>query len=162
MDTTDDQTDRCDSSPTQSPQAPSPDVIPSSPCHENANGNSQCVSIARTQAATVNGDKMPEISDLPNSDDDFDEVRQMFDSKMPLIERWLREQAPQDIVQRLHDTISTTNSTKLRTASVTSELFQQWLASSPVQVSIFDSFLFFFEIGTFCSDCCKATCNCFS
>lgn len=135
MDTTDDQTDRCDSSPTQSPQASSPDVIPSSPCHENANGNSQFVSIARTQAATVNGDKMPEIGDLASSDDDFEEVRLMFDSKMPLIERWLQEHAPQDIVQRLHDTTSSTSPSKLRTASVTSELFQQWLASSPNQVS---------------------------
>lgn len=85
---------------------------------------------------TVNGDSLTDLTDQPicNSDADFDEIKRMFDTKLPLIERWLRECAPQDVVQKLHET--TLEPIKLRTASVTSELFQQWLSSSPVRVSI--------------------------
>lgn len=130
MDTADDQTDRCNSSS----KTPSPEVTATSSPATNANGSNQFVSISRT----LNGDKMCDNDDLVHSDEDFDEIRHMFDTKMPLIERWLRDHAPQDVVQRLHDT-TVNHSTKLRTASVTSELFQQWLASSPVQVCIYYS-----------------------
>lgn len=91
---------------------------------------------------TINGDSITSLNDQANSDDDFDEIKQMFDTKLPLIERWLREYAPQDVVQRLHDT--TIEPSKLRTASVTSELFQQWLSSSPIQVSLWKAFQLIF------------------
>lgn len=155
MDTADDRTDRCDSSSkTPSPEVAITTTASSSPCRDimytgtantavaaaaaNANGSNLFVSISRT----LNGDKMCDTDDLVHSDEDFDEIREMFDTKMPLIERWLRDHASQDIVQRLHET-TVNHPTKLRTASVTSELFQQWLASSPVEVcvSLFDYLL---------------------
>lgn len=71
------------------------------------------------------------------TDDEFDEISTIFDKKFVVIEKWLRERAPQEIVAKLHattDTVRTPKSPKLRTSSVTSDLFQQWLASSPVQV----------------------------
>lgn len=73
------------------------------------------------------------------TDDEFDEISALFDNKLFAIEKWLRERAPQDIVFKVHtatDSMRTPKSPKLRTSSVTSDLFQQWLASSPVQVKI--------------------------
>lgn len=71
------------------------------------------------------------------NDDDFDEIGRLFESKSKAIERWLREKAPQDVLSRVHaasDYARQPRSPK-RTSSVTSDLFQMWLASSPVQVS---------------------------
>lgn len=72
-----------------------------------------------------------------NSDDDFDEIQKLFETKSLAIEKWLRERAPQDVLIKMHaatECVRTPKSPKLRTPSVTSDLFQQWLATSPVQV----------------------------
>lgn len=72
-----------------------------------------------------------------SSDDDFDEIQKLFETKPLAIEKWLRERAPQDVLMKMHaatECARTPKSPKLRTPSVTSDLFQQWLASSPVQV----------------------------
>lgn len=72
------------------------------------------------------------------SDDDFDEIQKLFESKSLAIEKWLRERAPQDVLIKMHaatECARTPKSPKMRTSSVTSDLFQQWLAASPVQVS---------------------------
>lgn len=72
-----------------------------------------------------------------NSDDDFEEIQKFFETKTLAIEKWLRERAPQDVLMKMHtatDCVRTPKSPKLRTPSVTSDLFQQWLATSPVQV----------------------------
>lgn len=72
-----------------------------------------------------------------NTDDELDEVTQFFDKKLHVIEKWLRDRAPPEIQLKLHDAIDPVpKSPKLRTSSVTSDLFQQWLASSPMQVRI--------------------------
>lgn len=74
------------------------------------------------------------------NDDDFDEITRLFESKSKLIERWLREKAAPDVLSRIHaaaDYARLSKSPK-RTSSVTSDLFQMWLASSPVQVSADD------------------------
>lgn len=71
------------------------------------------------------------------SDDDFDEIGKLFETKSKAIERWLKEKASQDVLTRIHaasDYARLPKSPK-RTSSVTSDLFQLWLASSPVQVS---------------------------
>lgn len=72
-----------------------------------------------------------------SSDDDFDEIQKLFETKPLAIEKWLRERAPQDVLMKMHaatECVRTPQSPKLRTPSVTSDLFQQWLATSPVQV----------------------------
>lgn len=72
-----------------------------------------------------------------SSDNDLDEIQKLFETKSLLIEKWLRERAPQDVLMKMHaatDCVRTPKSPKLRTSSVTSDLFQQWLATSPVQV----------------------------
>lgn len=72
------------------------------------------------------------------NDDELDEIGKLFENKTKLIERWLREKASPDILSRIHtaaDYARVPKSPK-RTSSVTSDLFQMWLASSsPVQVS---------------------------
>lgn len=71
-------------------------------------------------------------------ENEFDEIGRLFESKSKTIERWLRERAPSDVLIKIHaasDMSRTPKSPKLRTSSVTSDLFQQWLASSPIQVS---------------------------
>lgn len=78
-----------------------------------------------------NGATTPTPDDL----EEYDEVKKFFDRKMHIIERWLRDRATPDIQSKLHDAIDIIpKSPKLRTSSVTSDLFQQWLSSSPVQV----------------------------
>lgn len=74
-----------------------------------------------------------------SSDDDFDEIQKLFETKPLAIEKWLRERAPQDVLMKMHaatECVRTPKSPKLRTQSVTSDLFQQWLATSPVQVCL--------------------------
>ena len=81
------------------------------------------------------------------SDDEYDEIGRLFETKSKLIEKWLREKAPQEVIHRIHQ-VSEQAATQVRTprspkrTSVTSDLFQQWLASSPVQVS-FELFVLF-------------------
>lgn len=69
------------------------------------------------------------------TDEEFDEVKRFFDKKLHVIEKWLRDRASPEIQLKLHDaTDYMPKSPKLRTSSVTSDLFQQWLATSPIQV----------------------------
>lgn len=72
------------------------------------------------------------------SDEEYDEIGKMFETKSLAIEKWLRDRAPPDVLIKIHaasDCSRTPKSPQLRTASITSDLFQQWLATSPVQVS---------------------------
>lgn len=74
-------------------------------------------------------------SPTPDDLEEYDEVKKFFDKKLHIIERWLRDRAAPDVQSKLHDaTDIIPKSPKLRTSSVTSDLFQQWLSSSPVQV----------------------------
>lgn len=85
------------------------------------------------------------VSDC-HSDDDFDEIQKLFENKPLAIEKWLRERAPHDVLSKMHaatECVRTPKSPKLRTSSVTSDLFQQWLATSPVQVCVYCSFSLF-------------------
>lgn len=78
-----------------------------------------------------NGATTPTPDDL----EEYEEVKKFFDKRLHIIERWLRDRATPDIQSKLHDaTDIIPKSPKLRTSSVTSDLFQQWLSSSPVQV----------------------------
>lgn len=82
--------------------------------------------------------------------EDFDEISRLFETRSPLIEKWLREKASADTVARIHSiTESTRQSPRSpKRASVTSDLFQQWLQNSPIKVScvLFTYYLFFIVI----------------
>lgn len=94
--------------------------------------NPKCYSrLARISSPTVREQE----GRLNNVDDEFEEIKQLFDSKLSLVEKWLREEAPKSITSKIREaTEDPQKNPKIRNASVTSELFQQWLASSPVQV----------------------------
>lgn len=80
-----------------------------------------------------------QVSSGNGTDDDYDEIAKLFETKSSAIEKWLRERASQDVVAKVHaatECARAPRSPNLRTSSVTSDLFQQWLASSPVQVSV--------------------------
>ncbi|XP_058118126.1 cGMP-specific 3',5'-cyclic phosphodiesterase [Anopheles ziemanni] len=69
------------------------------------------------------------------SQEELDEIGAFFEEHSGAIERWFRERAPTDVISKLQS-ITTDASKSPRSphrASVTSDLFQQWLASSPVK-----------------------------
>ncbi|KFB44690.1 AGAP004119-PA-like protein [Anopheles sinensis] len=69
------------------------------------------------------------------SQEELDEIGAFFEEHSGAIERWFRERAPTDVISKLQS-ITADASKSPRSphrASVTSDLFQQWLASSPVK-----------------------------
>lgn len=66
--------------------------------------------------------------------EDVDEVARLFEEKPEAFEKWLMERAPHEAVSRLHEFIESRKQ-PLKRPSVTSDLFQQWMSSSPLQVS---------------------------
>ena len=88
--------------------------------------------------------KLPDETKI--SQEELDEISSFFDSHSSAIERWFKERAPPEVVAKLQSittdlagaSTSTNRSSPMinySRASVTSDLFQQWLSSSPVQVS---------------------------
>ncbi|XP_037943442.1 cGMP-specific 3',5'-cyclic phosphodiesterase-like [Teleopsis dalmanni] len=74
------------------------------------------------------------VSGREASQQDVEEVARLFDEKPEAFEKWLTERAPPEALSRLHEFIE---SRKLpKRPSVTSDLFQQWMAASPMHVSI--------------------------
>lgn len=70
------------------------------------------------------------------SDEEIEEIDKLFETRSDTIERWLREKASLEVVSRIHAITETTRLQRSpKRPSVTSDLFQQWLASSPVKVS---------------------------
>lgn len=109
----------------------SPSSIILSPCSDDNEKSNNGINIAATAAAAANA----------TTDEEFDEVKRFFDGKLHVIEKWLHDRASPEIQSRLHEaTEFLPKSPKLRTSSVTSDLFQQWLSSSPMQVCVFKPF----------------------
>lgn len=65
---------------------------------------------------------------------DVDEVARLFEEKPEAFEKWLMERAPPEALARLHEFIESRKQ-PLKRPSVTSDLFQQWMSASPIQVS---------------------------
>ncbi|XP_073817223.1 phosphodiesterase 6 [Musca autumnalis] len=63
---------------------------------------------------------------------DVDEVARLYDEKPEAFEKWLMERAPPEALMRLQEFIEGRKHPPKR-PSVTSDLFQQWMAASPVQ-----------------------------
>jgi hypothetical protein len=74
------------------------------------------------------------------SDEDLIELKKILEKKPKVLERYLRECASSDEVNRIHTITSSGPLSprphhEARSTSVTSDLFQLWLSSSPVKVS---------------------------
>lgn len=68
--------------------------------------------------------------------DELQKVSDFFEANAGAIERWLREKAPDDVINKINS-IAARQCEKEHRSSVTSELYQQWLSSSntPLKVS---------------------------
>lgn len=89
-------------------------------------------------------DEFKEVIDRASPDDTSDEdlleLEALLKSKPKLLDRYIRECATVDEVNRLHNLtscgpLSPRPHHEARSTSVTSDLFQLWLSSSPVKVS---------------------------
>lgn len=89
-------------------------------------------------------DEFKEVIERTSPDDcteeDLLDLKKLLDSKPRLLERYIRECASPDEVNRLHTItsggpLSPRPRHEARSTSVTSDLFQLWLSSSPVKVS---------------------------
>lgn len=70
--------------------------------------------------------------------DDLQKVSDFFEANANAIERWLKEKAPDEVINQINAVISKHSvCEKEHRSSVTSELYQQWLSSSttPLKVS---------------------------
>ena len=77
----------------------------------------------------------PPSTNNDDSDDDLRSISRIFETKALAIEKWLRERAPPDVVTRIHTITDDVKSNfNPKRASVTSDLFHQWIASSPLKV----------------------------
>lgn len=74
------------------------------------------------------------------TDEELAELKKLLEGKPKVLERYLRECANSDEVNRIHNItsggpLSPRPHHEARSTSVTSDLFQLWLSSSPVKVS---------------------------
>lgn len=78
------------------------------------------------------------INEKPDPVDELQNVSDFFEANASVIERWLKEKAPDEVVNKINSIASKrTTKEKEHRSSVTSELYQQWLSSSntPLKVS---------------------------
>ncbi|XP_062561405.1 cGMP-specific 3',5'-cyclic phosphodiesterase isoform X3 [Armigeres subalbatus] len=97
--------------------------------------NSQRSSMSQLQSPTH---LSPVRQAVGCSQEELDEVGTFFDEHSSAIERWFRERAPPEVIARLQSAsgggeMCKSSPRSPHRASVTSDLFQQWLASSPVK-----------------------------
>lgn len=82
-----------------------------------------------------NGEKSDGEKD-PLSQDDLQKVSDFFEANSNVIERWLKEKAPDEVINQINSIVSKHRVTeKEHRSSVTSELYQQWLSKSPLKVN---------------------------
>ncbi|VVC90284.1 unnamed protein product [Leptidea sinapis] len=104
--------------------------------------------LANNEAISDEFKEVIEISTPDCSDDDVEELRKLLESKPKLLEKYLREYATADEVNRIQNlasggALSPQPRHQARSTSVTSELIQSWLSSSPVKVG--DNLIIEFE-----------------
>ncbi|XP_067619163.1 cGMP-specific 3',5'-cyclic phosphodiesterase isoform X4 [Eurosta solidaginis] len=86
---------------------------------------------APTTSRTYGGGGSGKIVRREATQQEVDEVARLFEEKPEAFEKWLMERAPPEALARLHEFIDSRKPPKR--PSVTSDLFQQWMAASPVQ-----------------------------
>lgn len=62
--------------------------------------------------------------------DELQKVNDFFEANSSAIEKWLKERASDEVISRLHAITRSKEKASEHRSSVTSELYQQWLASS--------------------------------
>lgn len=74
---------------------------------------------------------------LPVATEDLDAVGSWLETNPSLLEKWLRERASPDLRQRVQHAVGSndqrTSISSCKRTSITSDLFQIWLAASPVK-----------------------------
>lgn len=116
-----------------------------SECHSQSNNN-QHVETAPSKQSSDSEASAPTTVSIPSANakinssssgkttatqQDVDEVARLFEEKPEAFEKWLTERAPPEALSRLHEFIESRKPHKR--PSVTSDLFQQWMASPTVQ-----------------------------
>ena len=72
-----------------------------------------------------------------NSQDELKKVSDFFEANASAIERWLKEKAPDEVINQINAVVSKhTLCEKEHRSSVTSELYQQWLSSSTTPLKV--------------------------
>ncbi|XP_055848135.1 cGMP-specific 3',5'-cyclic phosphodiesterase [Episyrphus balteatus] len=79
----------------------------------------------------TSGTNSPAINSRPVTVQDVDEVAKLFEEKPEAFEKWLTERAPAEALLRLQQFIESRKPAKR--PSVTSDLFQQWMQTPPIQ-----------------------------
>lgn len=95
----------------------------------NLNGSSSSVEMVQMSNAD-NGQTTATMTS--NTSDELQKVNDFFEANASAIERWLKEKASDEVINRLNSITRSKNENKEHThrSSVTSELYQQWLSSS--------------------------------
>lgn len=71
---------------------------------------------------------------IESFDEDFEIINHIFETKPQVIERWLKERASHEIINKFHEVINSGSEKKL--SSVPPDVFQQWLSASPNQFKV--------------------------
>lgn len=110
----------------------------------NLNGSSS--SIEMVQMSNADNGQTSMTSSTP---DELQKVNDFFEANASAIEKWLKEKASDEVINRLNSITRSKNENKeqVHRSSVTSELYQQWLSSS-LKVSEVEIF-FLFETVAF-------------
>lgn len=78
----------------------------------------------------------PAEKDVDNRDD-LQKVSDFFEANASAIERWLKEKAPDEVINQINSIVSKHSvCEKEHRSSVTSELYQQWLSSSTAPLKV--------------------------
>uniref|UniRef100_A0A1A9WNF2 Phosphodiesterase n=1 Tax=Glossina brevipalpis TaxID=37001 RepID=A0A1A9WNF2_9MUSC len=102
-------------------------VVQSATSSSRSSRSSNCSPIPHQRSCSP----LPSTSRQVNQKD-IDEIQRLFEEKPEAFEKWLTEKAPPEALMRLQEFIENRKA-KPKRPSVTSDLFQQWMASSPIQ-----------------------------
>jgi intergrase/recombinase len=93
----------------------------------NLNGSSSSVEVVQMSNAD-NG----QTTVTSSTSDELQKVNDFFEANASAIERWLKEKASDEVINRLNSITRSKNENRehAHRSSVTSELYQQWLSSS--------------------------------
>jgi hypothetical protein len=84
--------------------------------------------------SNLNGSSLDVEKEQTNSDE-LQNVSDFFEANASVIERWLKEKAPDEVINQINSIVSKHRvCEKEHRSSVTSELYQQWLSKSPLKV----------------------------
>ncbi|GAB0087546.1 Phosphodiesterase [Sergentomyia squamirostris] len=83
-------------------------------------------------AKVLNGEQGDETQ-MALPDDEVEKISELYERRPEVLEKWLRERAPPDAIHRIHAIVTKSPKSPKRGGTVSSDLFQQWLALSPIR-----------------------------